>query len=97
VIGPFAQVIETIRTTAPTRPHSIRPEFNDELKTIVLRALAREPNRRYQTAGELARDVRCHLNHEPIEAKRDATWYNVRKTSRRSRLAVGIGAVSGNV
>lgn len=92
VIGPFAEVIETIRTTEPIRPRSVRPEIDDELETIALKTLAKEPERRYQTAGELSRDIHRYLNHEPIEAKRDSAWYNVRKTLRRYRLAAGVGA-----
>ena len=92
VMGSFPEVIETIRTAAPLRPRDVRPEVDDELETIVLKALAKEPQRRYQTAGELARDIERYLNHEPIEAKRDSAWYNVRKTLRRYRLVAGFGA-----
>lgn len=57
-----------------------RCPIDDEVQTIVLRALAKEPERRYQSAGELARDVGHYLAGEPIEAKRDSRLYVIRKT-----------------
>lgn len=42
-------------------PSNVRPELPVELDEIVLRALAREPNDRYQTAGELAADLTMFL------------------------------------
>ena len=58
-----------------------------ELETITLKALAKERERRYQTAGELARDVERYLAGEPIEAKRDSGLYLLRKTIQRYRAA----------
>ena len=92
VVGPLATVVQTIRTVPPARPSSLRTEIDDELETIVLKALAKEPERRYQTAGELAREIGRYLNHEPIEAKRDSAWYSVKKTLRRYRLAAGVAS-----
>lgn len=60
--------------------------IDDEVQTIVLRALAKERTRRYQTAGDLARDVALYLRHEPIEAKSDSGWYVLRKSLRRQRV-----------
>ena len=66
---------------------------DDELEAIVLKALAKEQDERYQTAGELARDIDRYLAGEPVAAKRDAAlanWYVVRKTLYRHRLAAGV-------
>jgi serine/threonine protein kinase len=59
-----------------------------EVQTIVLKALAKERDRRYQSAGELARDIGHYLAGEPIEAKRDSTLYVFRKQLRRHKAAV---------
>lgn len=76
--------------------------IDDEVQTIVLRALAKERERRYQSAGELSQDVQHYLAGEPIEAKSDSTFYLLRKTLRRYKavtaIAVGFfiaGSVSG--
>ncbi len=57
--------------------------IDNEIETIVLRALAKERERRYQSAGELARDIRHYLAGEPIEAKCDSLAYVLWKQSRR--------------
>ncbi|HWL92632.1 MAG TPA: tetratricopeptide repeat protein, partial [Phycisphaerae bacterium] len=46
----------------------------------------------YQSAGELARDIRHYLANEPIEARRDSLRYVLRKQLRRHWVAVAIGA-----
>jgi len=45
----------------------------------VLKCLSKESDRRYQSAGELARDIGRYLSSEPIEAKRDSTLYVLRR------------------
>jgi WD40 repeat protein len=86
-------VLDDILRREPRRPSSIsgsqnRPRIDGELDTIVLKCLAKDRDRRYQSAGELARDLRCHLAGEPIEARRDSAMYVLRKTLRRYRLRV---------
>jgi WD40 repeat protein len=64
--------------------------IDDEIETVVLKALAKERERRYQSAGELARDIRHYLANDPIEARRDSTWYVFRKRLRRYRVAIAV-------
>lgn len=66
-----------------------------ELETIVLKSLAKERERRYQSAGELARDIRHYLAGEPIDARRDSGWYVLRKTLRRHwRTTAALGTIA---
>ncbi|MBX3395077.1 MAG: protein kinase [Phycisphaerae bacterium] len=65
--------------------------IDDEVETILLKSLAKERERRYQSAGELARDIRHYLAGEPIDAKRDSNWYVLKKTVRRHRVPVAVG------
>jgi serine/threonine protein kinase/Flp pilus assembly protein TadD len=90
VVGNVRDVVDNILTAEPIRPHVVRPEIDDELETITLKCLQKDRERRYQSAGELARDIRRYLTGEPIEAKRDSGWYVFRKTVRRYRLHVGL-------
>ncbi len=62
--------------------------IDDELETIVMRCLSKERERRYQSAGELGRDVQNYLRGDPIEAKRDSALYLLRKQLRRYRWPV---------
>jgi len=92
VIGNMRDVLDRIMKSEPAKPSTIRRQINDEVETIVLKCLSKERERRYQTAGELARDVGHYLKGEPIEAKRDSGMYVLRKQLRRYRLPVAIGA-----
>ncbi len=77
------QIAFQILEAAPIRPSLIRKEINDELDTIVLQSLQKDPTRRYQSASALQEDLRRFLAGDAIEAKRDSRWYVLRKTLRR--------------
>lgn len=89
VIGNMREVLDNILRAEPARPSTIRRQINDEVETIVLKCLAKDRERRYQSAGELARDIKRYLAGEPIEAKRDSGMYLVGKALRRHKFAVG--------
>jgi len=93
VIGNMRDVLDRIMKAEPLRPRTIRKQIDDEVETITLKCLAKDRDRRYQTAGELARDVRRYLTAEPIEAKRDSAWYVLCKTLRRYRVPAGVAAL----
>ena len=65
-----------------------------DLDIIVARALKKAPGERYANAQELADDLRRHLNHEPIAARRDSAAYVLAKFTRRHWAGV---AASGLV
>ncbi len=94
VVGNMRDVLDRIMRAEPARPSTVRKQINDEVETIVLKCLSKERERRYQTAGELARDIGHYLRDEPIEAKRDSMLYVLRKYLRRYRATVAtIGAL----
>ncbi|MEK7757120.1 MAG: serine/threonine-protein kinase, partial [Planctomycetota bacterium] len=80
-----AKIAEHILETIPLRPSAIRGDIDDDLDTIVLRALQKEPDRRYQSAAAFGEDLNRYLAGEAIEAKRDSHWYVLRMTLRRYR------------
>ncbi|MHC5111065.1 MAG: protein kinase domain-containing protein [Planctomycetota bacterium] len=85
--GPFNEVVEAIRTETPVRPSTVNPQVDDDLDTIVLKCLNKEPERRYQSADQLASDLGRYLSNDAIDARRDSAWYVFRKTLHRHRSA----------
>ncbi len=90
VIGNMRDVLDNILRAEPSRPSTLRRQINNEVETIILKCLQKERERRYQSAGELSRDVRHYFNGEPIEAKRDSDWYVLSKTLRRHKYKLCI-------
>ncbi len=87
-----SRVVDSILHVDPIRPSSIVTRLNDEIDTIVMTCLAKEAERRYQSAGAVADDIRRFLNREPIQAKRDSAWYQMRKLAGRYRATVAFTA-----
>lgn len=90
VVGPMHEVAQRIIDETPTAPRRLRAEIDDDLSTILMTCLAKQRERRYQTAGELGRDVERYLRGEPIEAKRDSAWYMLKKSLRRFRALLAV-------
>jgi serine/threonine protein kinase/tetratricopeptide (TPR) repeat protein len=56
-----------------------------DLDWIVMKALEKDRNRRYETAGALARDIERHLADEPVVASPPSAGYRLRKFIRKHR------------
>jgi non-specific serine/threonine protein kinase/serine/threonine-protein kinase len=77
--------------TATSRPAGTLPpasELRGDLDTIVLKALRKEPERRYRTVHDLSEDLRRHLEALPVTARADSIGYRAGKFVRRHRAAV---------
>lgn len=90
-------IAKHILETIPLRPSTIRADIEDDLDTIVLRALQKDPPRRYQSAAAFGEDLRRYLAGEAIEAKRDSRWYLLRMTLRRYRWQAAAAVVAAAV
>ena len=71
----------------------LQSRLQGDLDTIVLMALRRDGERRYQSVEQLAGDIRRHLDGLPILARQDAALYRTVKFVRRHRRAVGAAAL----
>src|SRR5262249_54862278 len=68
------ELLRQIAIEDPEPPRRVNPAVPLALETIVLKAMAREPQHRYATAQEMAEDLRRFLEHRPILAVRP-TWF----------------------
>lgn len=66
-----------------------------ELDWIVMKALEKDRNRRYESASSLAADIERYLGDEPVLAGPPSTAYRMRKFYQRHRLALATAAAIG--
>jgi serine/threonine protein kinase/WD40 repeat protein/Tfp pilus assembly protein PilF len=77
-------LIEDICRTTPPRPRKIDRQIPRDLETIVLKAIDREPTRRYATAAALADDLRRFLTDRTITARRASVPEQLWRAARRN-------------
>jgi tetratricopeptide (TPR) repeat protein len=83
----------SVAANRQTEPAKLGRLVKGELDWIVLKALAKERDRRYETAVSFAKDVERFLNHEPVTAGPPSAGYRLRKFVRRNRgpvIAAGL-------
>ena len=83
-----------IREDEPSSLGSLNRTFRGDLETIVAKASEKDAARRYQSAADLAGDLRHYLRNEPIVARPASSFYQLRKLSRRNPALVGTVALS---
>ena len=85
------EAVRTIVEGTAARPGTINRDLRGDVETIVLKAISKEPDRRYPSAAELAADISRFLNHEPIVARPPTTFYQLTRFAQRNKaLAAGI-------
>ena len=84
--------LQQICARRSTTPRRLRRTLRGDLDRVVLKALAKEPGRRYGSAEALVLDVERYLAGQPVEARAGNRWYRARKFVRRHRLAVAIAS-----
>ncbi|HUY91676.1 MAG TPA: serine/threonine-protein kinase [Pirellulales bacterium] len=88
-------ILRQISQDEPVAPRKRNPAIPLDLETIILKAMAKEPERRYATAKALADDLQRFLEHRPIQARRPTLVESAAKWSRRHRglVAAGVGTL----
>jgi serine/threonine protein kinase/WD40 repeat protein/tetratricopeptide (TPR) repeat protein len=89
-----AWLVGRIAHEEPPRPRQVDRSIPRDLETIVLKAIAKEPGRRYQTAAELAEDLGRFLAGEPVRARRIGLWERAVKWIKRRPAVAALLAVS---
>jgi WD40 repeat protein len=80
-----AEGLPTLAANRGTEPARLTRIVRGELDWIVMQALEKDRNRRYETANGLAKDVQRYLADEPVLACPPSAWYRFRKFARRNK------------
>ncbi len=96
----YAEMQRLIREVIPPKPSSKLAEasavsprsLRGDLDWIVLKALEKDPARRYESAGAMAEDLQRFLQHKPVDARSPSMAYVMQRFTRRHRGPVFAGA-----
>ncbi len=92
----IVQAAQIIKEHAPERLSAINPRLRGDVETIVLKALEKDREKRYDSAADLAQDLRRFLNREPIEACRPTAWMrSARWVARHPLVSAAVVTVLG--
>ncbi len=80
-------VMRKVFEEAPTPLRRLRPEIPADLEQIVLKAMEKDPTRRYPTAGAMAEDLRRFTRGEPVLARPPGPAYRLHRWLMRHRAA----------
>ena len=84
------QLVEQIKSKDPKPPRAIDARIPRDLETIVLKAIDKEPARRYQNATELADDLRRFTDDQPILARKSTRLERIGRWHRRHRVVAAL-------
>jgi serine/threonine protein kinase/tetratricopeptide (TPR) repeat protein/TolB-like protein len=76
---------ELVSQTREGQPDKLRRRLRGDLDNIVLKALQKEPQRRYPSVAELSQDITRHVENLPVTARPSTVAYRVSKLVRRHR------------
>ncbi|HEU5073316.1 MAG TPA: protein kinase, partial [Polyangiaceae bacterium] len=91
--GTFQDLVANAATAKITPSHEIEPDVPRELSAVVERALQRAPHARYQTAGEMAKDIEAYLTGAKVAAYHYSLWDLCLRFWHGHRTTVLVGAV----
>jgi WD40 repeat protein/tRNA A-37 threonylcarbamoyl transferase component Bud32 len=89
-------LIQVVRK-APDRPRSLNPRADPDLEKICLKCLAKPPEQRYASAGELAVELENWLAGEPLSVRPARGWERFRRWCRRNPLPAGLALLAAGV
>jgi serine/threonine-protein kinase len=90
----LTEVLRRVQENSPPAPSHFNPTVPRALEAICLKAVSRNPDQRYQTANDLARDLQQWLADEPVNAYREPVLARLARWGRRHRtLMAGLAAL----
>jgi serine/threonine protein kinase len=88
-----ARLVQRILHEDPVPPRKLDPRIPRDLETVVLKAIAHDPARRYATAGDLAEDLRRFLADRPVRARRSRLPEHLWRWCRRNPAVASLTTV----
>lgn len=89
-----SRLIQRICEGQAPLPRALNPAIPADLETIVLKAIAREPEHRYASAGAIAEDLKRFLEDRPILARRASAAEQLVRWCRRNRAVAALGTTA---
>src|SRR5207253_10661668 len=86
------QLMKQVTQGAPPAPRKLNHAVPRDLETIILKAIEREPSRRYPSAHALAQDLRRFIDDKPILARQASVAERLWRWSRRNPAVAGLSA-----
>lgn len=83
---PFPRAMQMICDVAPVKPSTIDRRLRGDLEIIMLKALEKDPQDRYQSPQALAEDLDRYLTQRPILARPPSGWYQFIKLVARHKV-----------
>lgn len=93
----LVQAARMIAEQEPTPLGELDRHLRGDIEAIAAQALAKDPSRRYQTAADLAADIRRFLSGQPITSRPASAVYQLRKFAARNRVLVLVTAMFGAI
>ncbi len=87
------EIVRRILTEDARRPSKLQVRVPADLETICLKAMEKNPDRRYCSAGDMAADLHAFLNGEPISAVPIGATTRLLRKAKRQRVPILVGAV----
>src|SRR5262249_51727634 len=87
------EVLRQLELEEPRLPRRLNPAIPADLETIVLKAMAKEPEARYATAQEVADDLQRFVEDRPIRARKPSLAQRSARWARRHKALVASAAV----
>jgi tetratricopeptide (TPR) repeat protein len=88
-----AEGLPTVAANRGTEPAKLTRLLRGELDWIVMKALEKDRNRRYETANGFAMDVQRYVADEPVQACPPSAGYRLRKFARRNKGGLAVAAL----
>lgn len=89
----LVQAIEALRSHNAVRPRAAAPSLPADYDAVLLKAVERDPGRRYQTAVELAEDLRRVASGLPVAARKPSLAYRAARFAGRHRAPVAVSLI----